>query len=158
MADKVSYTDVEQWLGELPVDVFREVEKITDRDAQFNFIVRTSNLEVSVIQRRNGGPLMIATNMTLGGEALEAVHERRTAFFGDVGDVLATAPGLYAYTDESGDPVPNEEFSTVSVKTWIYPDGLSQDRLTSDIIEVVSAITYVQDAARRFVEEAGHSA
>lgn len=89
--------------------MFREVEEVTDRDARFDFIVRTTSPEVSVIQRRDGGPAMIATNVPLGGEAMDAVHERRTEFFGDVGDVSATAPGLRAYTDESGDPVPDED-------------------------------------------------
>lgn len=30
----------------------------------------------------------------------------------------------------------------MSVETWVYSDGLSQDRLTNDVIDVVSAITH----------------
>lgn len=154
MAENISFSDVEQWLHDLPEQVITDVEQISDRQAEFNFVVQEgSGLSVNTVYPEKGGPLLVGTNMTLGGDALEAVHDQRDRFFTEIGSVLTNTPGVYGYTDENENHVPDEEFDTVVLRHWIYPDGLTQHELNTSVIDMLNAVTYVRDSASRLASE-----
>lgn len=154
MTDTIAYSDIERWLNELPEMVVADVEQISDRTAEFNFLVREgSGMSVNVIYPEKGAPLVVGTNCTLGGDSLEAVHDQRERFFAEIGSVLTNAPGVYGYTDEEENNVPDEEFTTVVLRHWIYPDGLTQHELATSVIEMLNAATYVRDSANRLANE-----
>jgi len=155
MPNGISFSDVETWLEELPELVFHEVEQVADPEAQFNFVVKSSGLTINIVQPENGGPLMIGTNLTLDGPMLDAVHQQRERFFAEIGSVLTNAPGIYSYADADGNDVPSEEFTTVVLRHWIYPNQLSQGKLTTDIIDILNAATYVRDTAGRIEDNPG---
>lgn len=153
MGDNISFSDVEGWLQQLPAEVITNVEQIPDNSAQFNFIVETGSLNVNVALPERDGPLLIGTQATLGGDLIDAVHEQRTRFFAEIEAVLTNAPGIYAFTDENGDSVSNEEFTTVTLRYWVYPDGATQHSVVNGILDILSAVSYVRDTANRMAEQ-----
>jgi hypothetical protein len=149
MAERITESDVREWLADLPEMVSGGTQCQPEPHAQFKFVVDASGFPITVYRVEPDGPLVIAVNLTLGGNVLEAVHDQRDRFFAEVGSVLTNSPGIYAYTDDQENNVPDEEFSTVVIRHWIYPDSLGQHRVTTDIIDIVNAATYVRDTAER---------
>ncbi len=150
MGGEISDETMEAWLEDLPGEVFDRIGRVDDPQGTFNFVIEEgSGVVVNVAHRGAGEPILIGTDVTFRGEALEAVHEQRERFFAEVGSVLTNAPGIYAYTDEEGNRVPNDEFTTVSLRHWIYPDGIGQHAVLSGLIDIFNAAAYVRDSAGR---------
>lgn len=147
MANAVSFSDVEAWLDALPEMVFRDVEQVPDSNATFNFRVKeASGLVVHVFQPSSKEQVVVAMNLTFDGDELRAVHENRDQFMSKISSVLANSPGVYGYTDENGNQVPDDEFNTVALRHWIYPDGLTEQKLNETVIDMISAAAFVRDA------------
>lgn len=154
MTHEVEPSDIERWLADLPDMVVTNVERITDQHARFNFVVEEgAGLHLNVAQREAGGPVIVGTNCVLTGQALSAVREQRSRFFAEVGAVLTNAPGIYAYTDADGNAVPEDEFEAVTLRQWIYLDGLTQHELATAIIDLLNAAAYIRDTANRLAAE-----
>lgn len=154
MAGEISAETMETWLEDLPAEVFDRVGRVDDPTGTFNFVVEEgSGVVVNVAHPGEGEPILIGTDVTFRGEPLDAVHAQRERFFTEVGSVLTNAPGIYAYTDEDGNRVPNEDFTTVSLRHWIYPAGISQHEVLTGLIDIFNAAAYVRDCAARLRDQ-----
>lgn len=153
MPEDIAYSEVERWLEELPETFVRNVETVPDGSVDFNFLVETPRLSVHVKREQREGPLVIAADLALEDDALEAVREHHAQFVKEVDAVLTNAPGITSYTDERGNPAPDDEFTTVSLRHWIYPDGATQHEVSNAVIDVITAASYVRDTANRIVDE-----
>lgn len=149
MTGGIGFSEVEEWLNDLPEMVVRDVEQRPTRTAQFHFVVHTDQLSVNVRKRDREGPLVVAANVTFSPEMVESIRDQRHRFFGEVESVLTNAPGIYAFTDGSGNSVPADRFTTVAIRHWVYPEGASKHAVLNDVIDVLSASSYVKDTAAR---------
>ena len=149
-----NYTDVENWLGRLPGLVIASIEQVPDSDAEYNFLVRDeAGRSVNVIRTEDDGPLLIGANLTFDDQVLAAVQRNADRFHVAVGSVLTNTPGAHSYTNEHGQSVPEDDFTTISLRHWIYPDGLTEHELNSTIIEFLQTMAYIQGTASRLVED-----
>lgn len=154
MNQHATYSDVENWLQRLPGLVISGVEQVPDANVEFNFLVRDEGgRSVNVIRTTEDGPILIGANLTFDDQVLDAIERNPDRFHVAVGNVLASTPGAHTYTDEHGQSVPEDEFTTLSLRHWIYPDGLSEHELNSTIIEILQTMAYIQGTASRLVED-----
>lgn len=154
MSQHANYSDVENWLSHLPGLVIASVEQVPDADADYNFLVRDeAGRSINVIRSHSDGPLLIGANLTFDQQVLDAIQRNPDRFHVTVGSVLTSTPGAHSYTDEHGQSVPEDEFTTISLRHWIYPDGLSEHALNTAIIEFLETMAYIQGTASRLVED-----
>lgn len=145
-----TFTEVENWLKRLPAMVVADVEQVPDRNAQFNFLVRDgSDRSVNVIAQQKDGPLLVGANATLDDETLDAVRRHGDQFHLELSAVLTNTPGIYSYTDTAGQSVSFDEFDTISLRHWIYPDGLSEHELNTTVIDTFQTLAFIESCAQR---------
>ena len=154
MSQHANYSDVENWLGRLPGLVISSVEQVPDANVEYNFLVQDeAGRSVNVIRTMDDGPILIGANLTFDDQVLDAIERNPDRFHVAVGNVLANTPGAHSFTDEHGQSVPEDEFTTLSLRHWIYPDGLSEHELNSAIIDFLQTMAYIQGTASRLVED-----
>ncbi|MDZ7730545.1 MAG: hypothetical protein U5K37_06010 [Natrialbaceae archaeon] len=149
MADQLSREVIDGWIDRTHPMV-AEVDLFDEDPVEYNFRVSNGSLAVHVIKEAADSPLLLACRLTMGGELLETVRDgRRDQFFGEITSVLTNTPGTHSFTDEDGQTVDQDAFTTVSLKHWIYPDGASQDELMRSIVDMMTSIAYVKQTASR---------
>lgn len=154
MPSSIEYSDVEEWLDD-ELQIINSVERVQDRNTRFNVKVHHQELALHVFKSERGRPLELATRITLRDEMLATIRgPRRQQFMTEVESVLTTTPGVHAFTDESGQSVPTDEFTTVTLRHWIYPDGASQHTLMTAVIDMLTSLAYIRDTANRIHDDA----
>lgn len=148
MADQIEAATIDAWLDETH-PVVDEVTEQTDGDADLHFVVRNQSIGINVIRREEGGPLVIGAEATLGQFQLAAVAEGGEPYVPQIESILASAPGIYAFTDGTGRPVPDEDATAVMIRHWIYPDGATQHAVMTAVVDIVSALLSVQGTMER---------
>ena len=149
MTGEIDVSEVERWLNDLPEIVVQTVERRANGEAEFHFVAHAERPKANVIKRERDGPLLVAANVTFGAGVLEAIRHQQERFFGEVESVLTNAPGIYSFTDGTGSSVPNDRFTTVAIRYWVYPDGATKHAVVNGVLDVLGTASYVKDTASR---------
>lgn len=99
---------------------------------EFGFRVPVDPATVTVTKPDDISGLRLATHVELDAELVAAIVEDdalRREFTTQLGYILATNPGGYAFMGESGATTNLRETRSVYLEQWVYGDGLTQDRL-----------------------------
>lgn len=127
--EDVSEADVEAFLEHSHLDIGGRV----DADGvAFGFSIPVEPATVTVTKPEDVTGLRVATHVELDAELLAALVDRddlRRAFTTQLGYVLATNPGGYAFMGEEGATTNLRETRSLYLEQWVYGDGLTQDRL-----------------------------
>ena len=141
--------DVERVRSWIDTDLVENVDRIEDDAAEFNFTVEMSNIVLHVLRRRPDGPLLIGQQIEYG----EGIRSRirglsdadRSELVTRIRETLATAPVIYGFHDEAGANVRFEEVVRIFIECRVYPDGVSQDRVMTRLVDVWKAMRYLDD-------------
>ena len=45
--------------------------------------------------------------------------------------------------------MPNDRFTTVAIRYWVYPDGATKHAVVNGVLDVLGTASYVKDTASR---------
>jgi len=153
MATDVGFQEIQDFIDENN-PVIDHYEQVPAKEAEYHFVVHHANLSVNVVKGERGGPILILSRMGLAEDALDVLHDsRQLQFRGEMAAVLANAPGTHSFTDTEGNSVSMDEFTTVEIRSWVYPDGANQHTIMNAIIDTLSSLTYIQDTQNRIIDE-----
>lgn len=154
MNGDIGYQEIQDYIDQ-DHSLIDRYEQVPDKDLAYQFVIFSSNLTINIVKAEKKSPIVIGTQIGLPDDALEIIHDsRQLQFVGEMAAVLANAPGLYSYVDTRGNPAPVDQFTHVDIRSWVYPDGANQHTIMNTIIDLLSALTYIQDTTNRITNEA----
>ncbi|MCH7660538.1 MAG: hypothetical protein IH933_08095, partial [Euryarchaeota archaeon] len=95
MVDDISADQVEKWLDDR---VVRDVERTTEKEAEFSVQCRLSHIPLNVIKEDTWGPLRIVGRAAFDTERTAAVIEnpdQRRELLERIGPIFVGTPGFY---------------------------------------------------------------
>lgn len=142
---------IREWLDQ---DVVERIQPQQDGNV-FNLNVVISELNITIVQPREDGPVVIISRMTPGPEALANLIDRkadRQHLQNLLGSVFTNTPGAYNFLDENGNACEFDELYTLEVHYRIYPDGLSQHSLMNALMDITSALVFFRNSVLQFLD------
>lgn len=153
MTEDIGYDQVRDWLDE-DIPLIDTIERVTDRNVDYKFLVHQAGLSVNVIKAQKQGPIMLAGRVQVHENSLDHIRDSRwLQFVGEINSILTTAPGMHSFVDGHGNHAPSDRFQAVEIRYWIYPDGASQHVLMNGITDIFAALSYIRDTVNRINEE-----
>lgn len=146
MVDHLSVEQVEAWLDE---KVVRDVDRVSEGESEFNVQLRLSRLPLHVIKEDTWGPLRLVGKNAFDTDRTAAIiedDERRRELLARIGPVLAATPGFYTFLDADGTVCEFASVHYIQFEHRLYPDGASQQALMSGLMDLATAMRYVQNA------------
>jgi len=146
------YTEVGTWLSDLPDGLLASIGQDSEPDAGFGFVVRAEPVDVRVIGPDGEGPLVIESTVTFSEAELSAIRARSDRFVRETSAVLASAPGVYRFTDGEGGDADPESFSAVLLRHYLYPDGASKHAVLTGVIDLLAAARQLHESGTRLAD------
>lgn len=143
--DHLSLEQVQAWLDER---VVIDVEETTGDETEFNLQLELSRLPLHVIKEETWGPLRVVSKTAFDTERVAAVlddDEQRRELLARIGPVLAATPGFYTFLDEEGNTCEFADVHSIQIEHRIYSDGASQQALMNALMDIATAVRYIQN-------------
>lgn len=167
MVDHVSAEQVRVWLD---TRVVSDVERVdgdgeagdggdgSDDGPAFNLKVTLSRLPIHLVKEETMGPVRVIGREAFDTDASAALlddPDRRRELLDTAGPVLAGTAGFYTFMDSEGRACNLRDAETVQVEHRLYPDGASQQALMDALMDVASAMRYLQNVVAAMREKPG---
>ncbi len=155
MVDDISADQVEKWLDDR---VVRDVERTTEKEAEFSVQCRLSHIPLNVIKEDTWGPLRIVGRAAFDTERTAAVIEnpdQRRELLERIGPIFVGTPGFYTFLDEEQSSTEFPNVDSIQFEHRIYSDGASQQELMSGLMALATAIKYIQNTVAAIRREYG---
>lgn len=155
MVDDISADQVEKWLDDR---VVRDVERTTEKEAEFSVQCRLSHIPLNVIKEDTWGPLRIVGRAAFDTERTAAVIEnpdQRRELLERIGPIFVGIPGFYTFLDEEQSSTEFPNVDSIQFEHRIYSDGASQQELMSGLMALATAIKYIQNTVAAIRREYG---
>lgn len=155
MVDHLSVKQVEAWLDE---KVVRDVDRVSEGESEFNVQLRLSRLPLHVIKEDTWGPLRMVGKSGFDTDRTAEIiedDERRRGLLTRIGPVLAATPGFYTFLDADSTVCEFANVRYIQLEHRLYPDGASQQALMGGLMDLATAMRYVQNAVAEMRED-GH--
>jgi hypothetical protein len=155
MVDDISADQVEKWLDDR---VVQQVERSSEKEAEFSINCRLSHIPLNIIKEDTWGPLRIVGRAAFDTERTATVienPEQRRELLERIGPIFVGTPGFYTFLDdeESSTEFPNVD--SIQFEHRIYSDGASQQELMSGLMAIATAIKYIQNTVAAIRREYG---
>lgn len=146
MSNGISKATVREWIDD---DLVAGVESITDEHAEFNLIVQLSGMMIHVIQRRDGGPLLVGQQIEFDDEIRQRLGalspNERAELLGQIRRALMETGVVYGFRNQRGENVSFREMHHVFLERRVYPNSASQQVVMDALIEVWKTLRYLDD-------------
>ena len=155
MVDDISADQVEKWLDDR---VVQDVERTTEKEAEFSVQCRLSHIPLNVIKEDTWGPLRIVGRAAFDTERTAAVIEnpdQRRELLERIGPIFVGIPGFYTFLDEEQSSTEFPNVDSIQFEHRIYSDGASQQELMSGLMALATAIKYIQNTVAAIRREYG---
>lgn len=142
-------SQIRDWLDP---DVVEQIQSVDDGN-RFNLNVKISGLNVNIMKPRENGPTIIISQITPGAATLANLVDRKTDrehLQTLLGSVLTNSPGVYNFLDSEGASCDFEDLRTIRIQYHIYPDELPQHSLMNGLMDITSALVFIQNSIAQY--------
>ena len=145
MVTHVSAKQVRWWLDDGAV---QDVTSHSDEETEFNLQVTLSRLPIHLIKEHESGPIRVVGRSEFDTERSRRLlreDESRTELLRQVGPILVSVPGFYTFLDEEGHASEFRNAETLQMEHRIYPEEATQQALMDGLMDMATAMRYVQN-------------
>lgn len=145
MTTHVSADQVRWWLDD---NTIQDVTHHSEEGKEFNFEVTMSRLPIHIIKREKQGPIRIVGRTGFDTDLarqLVRAEDTRTGLLAQIGPVLASTPGFYAFLDEERNTSQLRNADILQMEHRIYPNEASQQALMDSLMSIATGMRYIQN-------------
>lgn len=149
---KLDSKQIKNWLDE-DLQIVSKIEEKNSEKVEFRYIIWCKNFNINLFKPKKDGPIVLATESMFPKQKLDILQgNKQNHFIPQITSILTLTPGFYTFTDGNGKSTNLKNMEAIYIEHRIYPDKASQHELMNSIINIFTALMYVQSTADRIIK------
>lgn len=149
----ITADQVEAWIAP---EITSDYKRDDTPEDEFRYVLDIDEYPVEVYKQRRYGPLTLLFegefDPAFQANILNMDRERRN-FYNLVISVLTNTSGQFNFLDNNKEPTSFNDAEYIQLIRMIYPDGISQNKFSNSIIEIINNLNFIQLIMHSFEQE-----